>query len=166
MPCTWMTQSHQGEASASFKVYSSELSKKNIAFYIRKTDTCNTCDRLQILINSAEDASTKLELKSKLDSHHAMALASRNCVKQAMDNTNIGLNTLTMTYDLQKTLETPLLQTNVVYYKRQYNTYNFGIHASNKKIVMNVWGESKGKRGSVEISSSVSFSMHRKGKPW
>ena len=56
--------------------------------------------------------------------------------------------------DLQKTLPTPQLQTNKVFYLRQMRTYNLNIHdtAAGKG---NMWDEQIASRGSQEIASCL-----------
>ena len=61
-----------------------------------------------------------------------------------------------LTFDLQQSLPTPKLATNVVFYKRQMWTYNQGIHdCSNEKGFMYMWPESMASRGSQDISSCL-----------
>lgn len=61
-----------------------------------------------------------------------------------------------LTFDLEKSLPTPVLTTGVVYYKRQLWTYNQGIHdCSTGKACMHMWYESTASRGSHEVGSCV-----------
>ena len=61
-----------------------------------------------------------------------------------------------ITYDFQQNLETPNLQHNDMFYKRQLWTYNFGIHdcVSNQGYIF-MWDETTAKGGSVEVANCL-----------
>ena len=61
-----------------------------------------------------------------------------------------------ITYDFQQNLETPNLQHNDMFYKRQLWTYNFGIHdcVSNQGYMF-MWDETTAKLGSVEVANCL-----------
>lgn len=67
------------------------------------------------------------------------------------------LNDVTViSFDLMKTMPTPVLSTGIVYYKRQRLTYNLGIYnLSTKESYMYVWNESVASRGPEEIGSCI-----------
>nr|CAI5837459.1 unnamed protein product [Callosobruchus analis] len=69
-------------------------------------------------------------------------------------NTNPLLETLT--YDMEKVLGLPKLPTNIVYYKRQLNIYNEGIHSgSNNTPYCFLWREGVAGRGAQEVGSCL-----------
>lgn len=73
-----------------------------------------------------------------------------------IENSKTVNNTAVICFDLQKTLPTPLLTTNKVYYLRQLWTYNFCIFdLINGVSKMYVWHESVASRGSQEIGSCL-----------
>ncbi|CAM1330702.1 Uncharacterised protein r2_g3971 [Pycnogonum litorale] len=61
-----------------------------------------------------------------------------------------------ITFELQKTLHTPLLTANVAVYKRPLWTYNFGIHRGRTNdAYVYLWDETTAKRGSGEVGSCI-----------
>lgn len=62
----------------------------------------------------------------------------------------------TLTFDLQKVLFLPKIPTNIVYYLRQLNLYNFGIHVgSTNQGIFNVWLEYEASKGTQEVGSCL-----------
>lgn len=61
-----------------------------------------------------------------------------------------------ITYDFHQNLETPNLQHNNMFYKRQVRTYNFGVHdcVANQGC-MYMCDETTAKRGSVEVANCL-----------
>ncbi len=65
-----------------------------------------------------------------------------------------------MTYDMMKILLMPRLTTSIVYYLRQMNFYNFGIHiGSSGKGRFNTWLENEASRGTQEVGSCLKKSI-------
>jgi hypothetical protein len=61
-----------------------------------------------------------------------------------------------LTFDLEKSLPTPVLSTGVINYKRQLWTYNQGIHdCSTEQGYMHMWHEGIASRGSHEVGSCI-----------
>lgn len=61
-----------------------------------------------------------------------------------------------MPFDIQKTHSFPKLATSIVYYKRQLNSYNLGIHVgSTSKGISNVWLETQASKGTQEVGSCL-----------
>lgn len=66
------------------------------------------------------------------------------------------LDTEMQTFDLEKLLQTPVLSTGIVYYKRQLWTYNQEIHdCSTDHGYMHIWNESVASRDSNEVGSCL-----------
>ena len=60
-----------------------------------------------------------------------------------------------LTFDLDQSLPTPVLTTNVVFYKRQLWTYNLGMHDGKTSTAMHVWHEALASHGSNEVASCL-----------
>jgi hypothetical protein len=61
-----------------------------------------------------------------------------------------------LTFDLEKTLHLPRLQTEILFYKRQIWLYNLGVHsAKSKKGYCYVWTENQAGRGAQEVGSCL-----------
>lgn len=62
----------------------------------------------------------------------------------------------TLTFDMEKVLFLPRVPTNIVYYLRQLNLYNFGIHVgSTNQGIFNVWLEHDASKGTQEVGSCL-----------
>ena len=92
-------------------------------------------------------------LQEDLDRHRQLARVAR----QEVDSFSVeGDDVMALCFDLQQTLPTPKLSTNVAYYKRKLWTYNLCIHnLITKKSTMYLWDEVTAKRGSCEIMSCL-----------
>lgn len=73
----------------------------------------------------------------------------KNDIKSAKENFDVE----TLTFDLQKTHPLPKLPTGIVYYKRQLNFHDLGIHVSSGKGIFNVWIENEAGSGTQEVGS-------------
>ncbi|KAK4317768.1 hypothetical protein Pmani_011166 [Petrolisthes manimaculis] len=121
-------------------------------------DTCSTCDQLKRdmeVAEAAKDTSKTSELVTKKRLHLIKANVARSIMDAYGYDNDPSLCAITM--DLQQTLVTPPLTTNVAYYKRKMWTYNFGIHNLKEKsqVHLYVWNETIAKRGSSEIGSCL-----------
>lgn len=69
-------------------------------------------------------------------------------MKNDLEESTIDPELESATYDMQKILVCPKLPTSIVYYLRQLNLYNLGIHAgSTGKGLFNVWKETQASKG-------------------
>lgn len=76
------------------------------------------------------------------------------------------ISTETLTFDMEKTHSLPKLPTSVVYYKRQLNLYNLGIHSgSTGQGFFYVWLEHEAGRGTQEVESCLRRYIKEKLKP-
>ena len=72
----------------------------NLSFGIPKTETCATCDELNVKINDASDPTQKERLKTEKQTHiHAAQefyTELRACTEMARESENVGCLTLTL----------------------------------------------------------------------
>lgn len=130
----------------------------NLSFARLKVDTCRKCDMLNTLSKSQEQGSAQ---QIDTDQQKREHLELVNNTKIEFDKTvefasNPDNKTVVYTFDLQRALETPVLQTSEVYYMRQLWVYNLGIYDEVKKTgYMYVYNESIASRGSQEVASCL-----------
>ena len=125
----------------------------NLSFHHPRSDTCNKCDMLHNLITYESDVEKKQELQFQMELHQRKAELARH-IKQA-DMNKHDESSCALSFHLQKTLPTPCLTSNRVYYSRQLWVYNLGIHTNIGRIIMNVWDETVASRGSREVGSCL-----------
>ncbi|CAG4984868.1 unnamed protein product [Parnassius apollo] len=113
---------------------------------------------LEIAIKAEEDIETCLAIRVQKDQHIKLAGEVRNILNDCKGKVKSDESLLVATFDLERTLPLPYLNTGEVYYLRELQMLNFGIHAYTKegeKVLMNMWPEHCGARGSQEIMSSL-----------
>lgn len=130
----------------------------NLSFARLKVDTCRKCDMLNASIKSAKKGSAQqIEAEMQKRAHLELVEKTKNdfdaTLKYASNPEN---KTVMFTFDLQKALEMPVIQTSEVYYMRQLWLYNCGVYDEvNKTCYMYNWNESTASRGSQEIGSCL-----------
>lgn len=130
----------------------------NLSFKRRHTDTCRTCHEFNTSSSSTLiPDQQKAQIRVKLLHHKTLAqrinAGFRLDVKNAMESDG---EIAVITFDLEKTLETPSLTVSEAFYKRQLWTYNFCVYDEvNKQGYMYVWNESVASRGGQEIGSCL-----------
>lgn len=130
----------------------------NLAFKKPKTDTCKTCDEISAKNKSGNLSSEEMQSleKRKLDHHQSVKEKKTQFEKDLSDAKNSMGKLQCYTFDLQKTLETPSLSTNVAYYRRQLWTLNLCVYDEvNEKGYMYMWSENVASRGANEIGSCL-----------
>lgn len=152
----WCTEKNTAKVKESYyrHIFATEF---NLKFHRPHSDTCHTCDKLNNMINNSPDEEVKTRSKVELTIHQKKV----ESVKQSkVDDINYGKENpdqvRVICFDLQKTLPTPLLTTNKVYYLRQLWTYNFCVYdLISGKSHMYIWNETTASRGSQEIGSCL-----------
>lgn len=128
----------------------------NLSFYKLRSDTCNTCDKANVAIKSEKDTTKKKKLQIELEIHHRKVKQTLDEKKKDIEKIKNNNDIHMITFDLQKTLPTPCLKSNLAYYKRALWTYNLGIHnCQNGHAFMFMWPENIGSRGASEIGSCL-----------
>lgn len=130
----------------------------NLAFKRPKTDTYKTCDEIQAKMKSGDLTSeeTQNQEKRKLSHHQSVSEKKLQFEKDVEDAKQSMGKTQCYTFDLQRTLETPSLSTNVAYYRRQLWTFNLCIYDEvDEKGYMYMWSENVASRGANEIVSCL-----------
>ena len=111
---------------------------------------------MKVKVDAESDESRKRQLNLEWELHKVQAESSYQKLKEDAAYAKSHRDTEMFTFDLEKSLPTPVLTTGVVYYKRQLWTYNQGIHDCTKeKGCMHMWDESMASRGSHEVGSCV-----------
>lgn len=127
----------------------------NLKFKTPKKDTCKRCDSYITNIKNADDT-TRLILNDGHDCHLEMAENLENQMKKDLALAKVDPTVEAITYDMMKILLLPRLTTNIVYYLRQLNFFNFGIHiGSSGKGRFHTWLENEGSRGTQEVGSCL-----------
>lgn len=128
----------------------------NLSFHQPHTDTCNKCDNFEILLKSGnEEQISKVKIDKELHQRKAEKGHEEKRQAKKLAQESAG-EIMAICFDLQKTLPTPCLTTNKVYYLRTLWTYNFAIHdLGNNKAYMYTWDESIASRGSSEVASCL-----------
>lgn len=154
--CEWCNENEKVAVKESYYrfIFCNEF---NLKFHRPHSDTCNTCDRLNNLLKTTRDDQARKNYTFQLELHHrkveSVTAAKNRDLEYCKQNSETAR---LICFDLQKTLATPLLTTNKVYYLRQLWTYNLCIHdIVSGKSFMYVWDESEASRGSQEIGSCL-----------
>lgn len=131
--------------------------KFNLSFKKPLTDTCNKCDIFENKIKHGENAKEIEDNKINKELHLRKAEKAIAAKTEAEDYAKENPTTVrSICFDLQKTLPTPVLTCNTVYYARQLWTYNLDIHdLGGNHSSMFMWHEGEASRGSHEIGSCL-----------
>lgn len=127
----------------------------NIGFKLPKSDTCKTCDYLNLQIDDHKNNVEKLnKLKFELELHQRRSEAMQKNLSEEAEAAKLSGLTSVISFDLQQALPVPNLTVGPAFYLRKAWTYNLGIHDCVTGLgYMYMWPENVGKRGSDEIAS-------------
>lgn len=130
----------------------------NLSFKRRHTDTCKTCDEFETSLKSSI-VPPQAKGQFQLDKQCHLDLVSKTNASFKADVEAAAKSdgqTIVLTFDLEKALETPVIATSVAFYKRQLWTYNLCVFDEvSKTAFMYVWSENVASRGGQEIGSCL-----------
>ena len=130
-----------------------------LTFFSPRTDTCKTCDEFKVQVDAEKDPDEYQQLVLQWDVHKIRAESAYQNLREDTALAKSSNDIEMFTFDLQQALATPLLTTNVVFYKRQLWTFNLGIHdCKTDRGHMHMWHEGVASRGSEEVGSCL---LHR-----
>lgn len=129
----------------------------NIGFKLPKSDTCKTCDTLEITINESKTEEEKRQASITKDLHLKRAKAMRGKLREMSAKAKEKPDDIhVISIDLQQTLPTPKLSCGPAFYLRKLWTYNVGVHDCAAGIGhMITWDETVAGRESDEIGSCI-----------
>lgn len=129
----------------------------NLKFHAPLSDSCRKCDAFDIKIKAATaDGQECVAIKAEQELHQRKAEAARQGMRNDAEAAKSDNDLTIISFDLMKTLATPIISTGVAYYKRQLWTFCFGIHdLETGEVHMYMWDESIASRGPQEIGSCV-----------
>jgi len=130
----------------------------NLSFGSPKSDTCQTCDKLQNLISSEEDIEIKSTLVSEKEAHLMKAelfyTDLRELSKNARKNTDIEV----LSFDFQQNMPLPHIPCGDVFYKRQLWCSNFCVYSAKTRFAhFFMYDESSVKKGQNEVISFLHY---------
>ena len=128
----------------------------NLAFGRPRSDTCCTCDELNIAIQAAVSDKEKKRLETKLQLHHRKAKRFYEEMKKDTLKSKLDPSFDVVSFDFQQNLPLPYLPVNKIFYLRQLWLYVFGIHVTSvDNAFMYCWDESVLKCGCNEVISCL-----------
>ena len=132
-----------------FKIY-------NIAIYINRNDKCLQCDNFNIEFKNTLEESAREKIKDAQLQHQKEAEQARASLKILIKTPPKDEFLLAITFDMQKVMSLPHLNSSIVYFKRQLNVFNLGVHnLSNRKATFFLWNETQGRNGATEVANAL-----------
>ena len=133
-------------------------------FFSPRTDTCKICDEFKVQVDAEKDPDNHQQLVLQWDVHKIRAESAYQSLREDTALAKSFNDIEMFTFDLQQALATPLLTTNVVFYKRQLWTYNLGVHdCKTDRGHMYMWSSFRGD-GFVPATSTLSFEQFYRHK--
>ena len=137
--------------------------KFNLSFHHPVKDTCGKCDEFKAKLMTAVGRE-KMDIEEARNNHHCLAEKAYLAKKADKEHAATTPGVVTASFDLQKVLPCPFLQTGIAFYKRQLAVYNLTIFETSDKGVKAhcmLWDETIAGRGSEEIGSALLLWLER-----
>jgi hypothetical protein len=128
-------EDNPNEKSISRKSFDNIFNRFNLKFKGRVKDGCKTCDILKVQESAGKD------VKDLREAHHEDASYIRGMMKNDLERSKVDDTLEVITFDFQKVLQFPKLETSIIYYLRQPSLLNFGVHSGkyNKFLLKSSW---------------------------
>jgi len=130
----------------------------NMSFKKPNNDTCQQCDKYDMIMKSTTDEETREFAKLDKIKHLEMAEESYEKKKKDKYLSKTNSKVSTISFDLQKCLPTPMLMNGVSFYKRQLWTLNLTMYETTidqSRPICYLWDETIAARGGQEIASCL-----------
>ena len=135
------------------KIFNEEF---NLSFGYPRSDTCETCDLLNVTIKATISEEDREEIQKELADHQEKASQGYQLLRDDTKASKSTENHVLLTFDLMQNLPVPTLTHGAMFYSRQLWVYNFGIHnATTSTASMYMWNEAIAGRGADEICSCL-----------
>lgn len=135
------------------KIFNEEF---NLSFGYPRSDTCETCDLLNVAIRASASEEERETKKEELATHQENASKGYQMLRSDTESTKGVRNHTLVTFNLMQNLPVPTLTHGSMFYSRQLWVYNFGIHnATSGSASMYMWNEAIASRGADEICSCI-----------
>lgn len=145
------------DSVATYKFYRKifVLFKPKLSFSRPRVDTCSNCDKLNCRIKANTPDSSRASVILQMH-HRAYRRALNEMNNDHTEAEHPECDTLVLSMDLQQVIQLPTLTHTEMYYSRQLNFYNFGVHvANNDSAFLCIWHEGQASRGSNEMTSCL-----------
>lgn len=134
------------------------ITKYNYSFGRPRSDTCQTCDRLNNLIAAEKQEDVKKTLLQEKEVHERKAKYFYTNLKETMELAKKDSETEVLVFDYQQNMPLPHLTSGDVFFKRQLWEYNFCIYASSKgKSYFFMYDETVAKKGQNDVVSMLHY---------
>jgi hypothetical protein len=137
--------------AVSIELYETYFHELNLTIKAPKKDTCYTCDELKMSISLAEKES-RVMFEKHLATHHNLADAAYLPKARDKEAAVKDESKVTLTFDMQQCLPTPMMETLNAFCKQVLITYNLTIHdCKSGQAYCNMWREETTSRGKIEL---------------